>query len=267
MSTVCLSTALYEKTYQHYIDNDKLRGWLSKFNYKFDEIIIFFNNISEDGYNKCINYLKGFIDENITFYFSDHQIDDVISKFKLGQEYKSERGYYYSIANFSQILLSKSDYVMYICEDISIVHPSESFIPDSIEAIESNIDCIATSMNWSWPTLPKEMGSDHDAAEEEEYATNPPHRNEKFYLTNGFGDHIYFSKREKLLNIDYNTHDPFVNRFPSYSGNSFDKRLNSHQTINKMFRYVHKRLHYAHVGWWCYLKDLPSDCLPSKFKP
>lgn len=262
MSTVCLATALYEKTYNHYIQNDKLRIWLKKLNYNFDEIIIFFNNISQEGYEKCIQYLKSFTDLKISIGLSETFTNDVIKQFNLESNYRETRGYWYSIANFSQILMSKSDYILYICEDISIVHPSDSFIVDSIKALEENPDCIATCMNWSWIGYPPEKGSGHDAGEEEENYTKPTHKNDKFYLCNGFGDHIYLSNRQKLLNIDYNTHHPFVDRFPVYSGESFDKRLNSYQTIHNMYRYVHKKLHYAHVGWWLYLKDLNSEDLP-----
>ena len=262
MPSVCLATALYEKTYNHYIENDKLRVWLNKFNYPFDEIIILFNNISQEGFEECVKYLQTFTDKKITFAFSQSMTDEVISTFKLDPNYHNLPGYWYSIANFAQLVISKSDYVMYICEDISVVHPSDTFVKDSIEALENNPDCIATSMNWSWIGADPKTKLGHDAGEEEEWYTKPKHKNDKFYLTNGFGDHIYFSSREKLLSIDYNTSHPFVNRFPGYSGQSFDKRLNSYQTIHEMYRYVHKKLHYSHIGWNLYLKDLNLEVQP-----
>ncbi len=253
--SVCLSTSLYEKTYQHYLDNDKLRGWLKKLNYKFDEIIILFNNISDEGYEKCVEYLKS-IDEPITWFKSADQVDQIISTFKLPEHYIHSREYYYSVANFSQILLSKSDYLMYICEDISLVNPCENFIPESIEVINNIDDCLSTGMNWS------SVGYGPDAPTLEEndvsmnYGGKPTIKNDSFCLTNGFGDHVYFSSKEKLLNIDYNTYHPVPSaRYPYYSGESFDKRVNYFMFNNLLYRYVSKKCYYAHIGWIYYLKD------------
>lgn len=257
--SVCLSTALYEKTYQHYIDNDKLRGWLKKLNFKFDEIIIMFNNITQEGYLKCTEYFNSIEDENISYYLSDDQVDNVIKTFNLNSNYPYSKEYYYSIANFSQLILSKSDYIMYICEDISLVNDCSDFISQSIEVIDNIEDCLTTGMNWS----SRGYGPDAPSHEEkyvEENFNKPIIKNENFCLTDGFGDHVYFSSIKKMMNVDYTTyHSIPASRFPPYSGESFDKRVNYYMFNNKFYRYVSKNCYYAHIGWIYYLKDLLED--------
>jgi hypothetical protein len=255
--TVCLATALYEKTYQHYIDNDKLSGWIGKLNYEFDEIIIMFNNISEHGYNKCLEYLNSLEIKNINHYRSSDIADDIISRFGLPSDYRSSSGFNYSAANFSQIILSKSEYLIYICEDISIVNDCHDFIKDSIYVIDSIEDCLVTAMNWSYPGegLMAPQLEENDVSKD--YEDKPTIKNDKFYLTDGFGDHLYFSSMKKLSSIDYTTSHPIpAGRYPGYSGESFDKRLNYFMFNNKLYRYVSKNSWYSHVGWKYYLEDV-----------
>ena len=266
--SVCLSTALYEKTYQHYIDNDKLRGWLKKLNYKFDEIIVMFNNITQEGYLKCVEYLNSIEGENIKFYFSEDQVEEVIKTFNLKPDYAISKEYYYSIANFSQLILSKSDYIMYICEDISLVNQCDEFISESIEVIDNIEDCLVTGMNWS----SRGYGPDAPTLEENDvhlgFNNKETIKNNNFRLTNGFGDHVYFSSRKKLMSIDYNTfHHIPSSRFPHYSGESFDKRVNYYMFNNLLYRYTSKNYYYAHIGWIYYLKDILEDERTENFLP
>ncbi len=260
--SVCLSTALYEKTYQHYIDNDKLRDWLKKLNYKFDEIIIMFNNISDEGYQKCLEYISQ-IDKNILHYRSADQTEEIIKTFKLNPHYQYSQEYYYSIANFSQIILSQSEYLMYICEDISLVNDCSKFVPQSIEVINNRQDCMGTGMNWTSPGYGPGYGDqpDGDSPKREEDAAEhsfgiPLIRDENFRLTDSFGDHVYMISKKRAMETDYNTKHPVPSsRFPGYSGESFDKRINHYMHNNKLYRFVSKKCYYAHVGWPYYLKD------------
>ena len=55
--------------------------------------------------------------------------------------------------------------------------------------------------------------------------------------------------------IDYNTNHPVPNsRFPGYSGESFDKRVNHYMWNNKLYNYRSKECYYSHIGWPYYLK-------------
>lgn len=278
--SVSLSTALYEKTFQHYIDNDKLTGWITKIDkdLKFiQEIIVFFNNISDEGYEKSLKYLRdlSYSDKIKVFKSSDFN-QRIIDQFNLSVDYPSKKDYYYSVANFAQLIETNCEYVMYICEDISILNDCTDFISKSMDILNTADDCIATTLNAcqvgygeGWGDLKSgfshdgiTLEHDTDCSEFEEIRLrkywNPNIKSaENFWISEGFGDHIYFSSKKKLMDVDYNTSHPIPDsRFPHYSGESFDKRLNKFMWNNKMYRYISKKLYYSHIGWPLYLKDI-----------
>ena len=226
MPSIAFQMSCYEKSYQLLLEKNLLRHNLSQFlDIDFEEKTVIVNNVVS------MNHLLNLVDENfIDFNFinSQRNMGMVLNYFGLSLE-DILKGLYYSIQHFTGIYNTKCDYLFHVSEDCGIDNLDSKFIEESITMLESNEKYVIAMPRWC---------KDDNAIEKAEEDKG------NFFIQYGFTDQIYIIKTKKFKEDIYHYKHPMSERYPSYGGECFEKRVDSFMRCNKYYGIVHKNYIY-----------------------
>ncbi|WP_224997323.1 hypothetical protein [Cesiribacter sp. SM1] len=109
---------------------------------------------------------------------------------------------------------------------------SANWIQQALEKLEKHEDVVVANPTWN---------SKFEQAKEESHDETS-----NFYIGYGFSDQCYLVQTDLFKKGIYNTRHEDSERYPSYGGELFEKRVDSFMRNNNLKRITHKQAYYRH---------------------
>ncbi len=220
----------YENTWKEVIDS-KLEKNLSLFSKDlFKEKRLIVNNVNS--FWNVFEYFKRKHEEIQTWGTWDEEVnEEILSTFGLSLK-DFTIGLYYSIQHLSGIYLTECDYLLHVSEDCDISGLDDFFIVESIQEMEKSRRYIVAFPRWC-PDI------------EDNFEQVLP-KTGVFYYQYGFTDQVYLIKTEIFKRNIYRHKHPMSERYPSYGGECFEKRVDAYMRMERMYGIVHREYEYKH---------------------
>jgi len=217
VSSISFSTAVCHKDWKKLLCDGLLESRLSNIGYEFDQINVFVNNV--DNVQEVMSAAKAlpFVDQ----VFDSSAIKDEVMDFFDIDIYDK---IWYSIAPFSAIYKSEYDYIFFMTPDSDVHTKGTLFVQESMEMLTDPITL--TTPSWS-------------------KKNNAP----AWHTDDTVSDQCFIMKSEFARARIYNESNATTNSYPSYAGNSFEKRLCSYIRNHGMKRAIHTKSHYRHQNF------------------
>jgi len=240
---VTLSTILYENNFFNFFNEEK---WFWNYSHELiTEKLLIINNLnSETIFNNLVDEFKKKYNFKICFVkdFEEYSL----KKFNLNLD-KNNIGYVYSIPYFVMFANISTDYVLNVATDcMGDILIDDSFIYDSIKLLDTNNNCLLTSLPWSKNNLP------HNGLTCGEYETISynllEYKTENFCPSFSFADHLFLISSKNINKINFNS--PESNKYfgPYYCGGiCFEKKIVDYSSESNKFRFIYnKNSYYIH---------------------
>lgn len=228
-------TNCWEKDWEILLKQGRLDKMISKNNFQFSKKILTINNVKDrKEVTKWAEKAKSskIIDE---YFFTEDTWKEVLIFFDIPLSFKEERGFLYSIAEYTALFFSKEDYMVFFTGD-SILEKKDDWITKALQIFKENDDIVV--INPLRNNEYKESGK--ECAEE----------NDIFFKGFLFSDQCFMIPvqifREKIYGF-YNKYTDEI--FPKYAGESFEKRSDAFMRTKKLYRATLKNVVYLHINF------------------
>lgn len=230
MKNISFATSVWEKTYQTFLSPSGLRVQYDKIAYPFKTKLIIINNVEDkEGVKKLIQ--KNYPD--FDYICVEDMEEEVLLYFEISKrELILDNAYWYTIQHLTRCYMSTTPYFFSLSEDCSMAGISNDWIDESIDIMEDADNIICAMPSW-------EKSMYGPSAEAVAQIGN-------FYLASGFTDQVCLGKTEVFKEPIYFFTHPDSERYPSYAGNCFEKRINSYMKTNHKYRLISKKEYYIH---------------------
>jgi hypothetical protein len=204
-------------------------------NFDFDHKTIIINNVKNRAIveKHCeIKVKEGIID---AFYCVEDYAETVLDFFEIDLV-SFKGGYVYSIAELLGIYLCKTEFLLHFSSDSLLKKNNSNWIKKGIKIIKNNPNIVLANPTWNYKF-----------AEAKSEATSEL---EDFYVGSGFSDQCYLIKTAEFKNPIYNEKNSISERYPSYGGELFEKRVYSHIMNNDLTTITNKHITYMHPNYF-----------------
>lgn len=232
--SVTFETKCYENDWQFLLKAGRLKKMIDYCDYEFDQRILYINNVNDLSLvkkyaDKAIN--KGIIDSYVVV---DEYAEKVMKAFNIEKE-SFKGGYYYSIQELTGIYLCKTDYLLHFSGD-SLLRIRNPWIDEAILRMKNDNEILAATAFWEARKL---NTKEHQEA----------HGDTDFFYTIGFSDQCYLINPLRFQADIYNEPDVFKDKYPSYGGELFEKRVNTYLRNHNLIRIASKNAAYRHRNY------------------
>lgn len=242
-SATSFFTNCYEGDWRSLLKTNRLKDIIESCNYQFLFKGLIINNVQNK--KEVERFAQKHVDEGIIdgYFFSDDLNDEVLSFHRIDRKSfitDFRDGYWYSIAPLVAIYLCKTSYLLYITCDCKINYQLEDWINEGHQLLEIDENFVVNPI-WTYqPELAKKESL---------------YEHEKYFVGFGFSDQCFLVKRNRFAKPIYHEHHPSSNKYPVYSGHSFERRINSYMRNHQLYRVVLKDVSYEHIK----VMDLKPD--------
>lgn len=235
MSTITFETKCYENDWPFLLQTTYLDEMIRRCSASFAHKQLIINNVN---------------DINAVCYYADKKVKDgIIDAYYIAEDYAQEaldffqiekksfgRGYYYSIAELVGLYLSRTSYHLHFSSDARMEKSAHfNWIKEAILLMEKHPEFVVANPTWNHKY--KEAESESES------------KIDNFYIGYGFSDQCYLVKNELFRNPIYNEHNAYSDRYPSYGGELFEKRVDSYMRNHHLKRLTHKHVSYLHKNF------------------
>lgn len=229
--TTTFVTKCYEKDWEILIKQGGIQNKINNLNYNFDKKLLFINNV--DDINLVKQEADKLISQNIIdeYYVVEEYADEALKKFNITKE-SFNGGYYYSITELVSIHLCDTDYLLYLASDSILENKNFNWVDKAINIMENNPKILVANATWNFK---------YDEAERESFSED-----DEWYYGYGFSDQCYFIKTSNFNQSIYNEYNSASDRYPSYGGECFEKRVDSYMRNKELYRITSKHISYSH---------------------
>ena len=234
MQSITFETKCYEKDWEFIIKKRVISEMISNCNTAFDKKKLFINNVSNP--TKVLNQADLLVSEGIIdeYVFVENYEKEALDFFELKKE-DFKGGYYYSIAELVSIYLCDTDFLLHFASDSMLYPNNGSWIQDAINLMLENS---------RYATASATPHADFNWSKKESIGEN-----DKFYLNYGFSDQCYLVKTSEFRKPIYSFKHEASERYPTYGGELFEKRVDSYLRVNDKVRLTSKIDGYKHENW------------------
>ena len=247
MYKITLEIKCWEKDYRLILQYGLLEKVLSRNNlFKFEKINLIINNIKDRKHVEELANQKKLAGIISAYYFVEDYLDSALKYFKIDRSTFGKGGVY-SFAEIVGLYLNDSPYLLHYSSDsLPEKNLNDAWFLEALSLFKENEDIFVANLTWN--------NKFHEAESECEYKKN------NFYIGYGFSDQMYLIDISKFHDIDFTLSHPDSNRYPSYGGESFEKKVDSWMRINNKKRatfssgtYFHKNIPNAKLMQLIYL--------------
>jgi hypothetical protein len=232
VDSVTLEIQCWQADYEKVLDYDKLLGTLEKLNYQFFGMRILCNYVRSR--KKVKELVEDLHQKGLHFdlVFSEDVFPQALEFFQLPLNSFGD-GIEYSRSQFTGLFVNESKYVFHLNADITIDNPKMiSFIPEMVDVLNMEPSFLSAGLSWSYSTGRELFGQEGAKLESVGRYLN-------YLVCNNFSDNCYLVDVEKLRKINFETFHEETRAFPTYAGNSFEKRVASYGWNHEKFRLIH----------------------------
>ena len=232
-SSITFVTKCWEKDWKFLLKTNLIKKNIDRNKYHFDKRILMINNVSN--LSMVIRAADKLIDRGVLtdYYLVDKFSDRALKFFDLTKA-DLGIGYYYSISELVSIFLCKTEYLLHYSSDSKLKNKS-NWIDLALEQFKNNKRIKVANPTWNqeYKQVKNESISETD----------------DFFRGFGFSDQCYLIKTKDFKDQIYKQNNPLSNRYPSYGGELFEKRVDSWMRNNKYYRITFKHDSYLHKNF------------------
>jgi len=235
LMTITLETKVWENDWELILKTSRLKELVNRCKHRFDKKILYINNVKNP--SEVERYAQRMIDEGILdqFIHVDQYAEQALGFFELDKQ-KLGKGYYYSIAELVSIYLTETTHLLHFSSDAM----PEKNIPlnwlnQGIQVLQENPQ--VKVFNLAWDKKYKEVQA--ESIDE----------NSNFYLGYGFSDQMYLIRTADFKAPIYEEVNAESERYPSYGGELFEKRVDSWMRNHQFLRATYKHGSYLHKNF------------------
>jgi hypothetical protein len=226
--TVTLATNCWERDWQDILTTDRLELLASRNCHHFTERILTINNVSDP------ERVRAHAEEAVKLGRIDRYLrtedyaDETLRHFELTLE-DFRGGYNYSIAPLVALLQCRSKYLLYFTGDC-IPSAANAWIDKALAVFSDDPRVKAANLSWNH----------REAAEESLFSS------EDFHFGYGFSDQCFLVPVADFRGPIYHEKHVLSERYPSYAGETFEKRVDSWMRNNAYLRATSRHATYKH---------------------
>jgi len=224
-------TKCWENDWQLMAYTNHLQQMIENCSVDFQRKVLWINNVKRlADVKKSLSHLieAEIIDDILVV--ADY-IDKALSEYKIDKD-SFKGGYNYSSEELAGIYACKTKYLLHFSSDSYIPHEYKTakWIEAAIDIMENNPEIVVANPTWNrkWNEAKKESFSSID----------------DFYIGYGFSDQCYLINTELFKRPIYNFHHEASDRYPSYGGELFEKRVDSYMRTHNLKRITSKTVSY-----------------------
>lgn len=233
--TITFETKVWENDWELVLKTSRLEDLVKRCDHHFDHRVLYINNVKNP--LEVETHAKRWIDKGVIdqFVHVHEHAEAALDFFNLSKE-KLGKGYYYSIAELVSIYLTKTKYLLHFSSDAipekNISHP---WLQSGIDLLEKDPKVKVFNLTWN-----------HRYKE----ATNESFdKDDHFYYGYGFSDQMYLVRAADLKAPIYEEVNTASERYPSYGGELFEKRVDSWMRNHQFLRATYKHGSYLHQNF------------------
>ena len=233
-NSVTFEIKVYENDWKFILTGDYLDKIIARCNYSFNYKILLINNV--DDVEEVKKYAEKKINKGIInqYFVVDEYINNALNYFNIEKNSFND-GYCYSIAELVGIYLCKTDYLLHFSSDSFLEENTVNWIDKAINIFNENEDVIVANPVWNFA---------YNEANNESIGII-----EDFYDGYGFSDQCYLIRMDVFKNQIYNEKNIDSDRYPTYGGELFEKRVDSFMRNHKKLRITSKEISYIHKNF------------------
>lgn len=235
LMTITFETKVWENDWEIMLKTNRIMHMIDRCHYPFEEKVLYINNVKDIGaVARAADQLVA--NQTITKYIDVSQYaKKAMDFFNLSKE-NLGIGYYYSIAELVSIYLTKTQYLLHFSGD-SIVAPqtNKDWLTAGIKTLESNPQ--VKVFNLTWNKNYEEVANESNSCDQD-----------NFY-GNGFSDQMYLIRTVDFRQSIYDHYHPDAERYPSYGGELFEKKVYSWLRQHNYLRATYKHGSYIHQNF------------------
>ena len=233
--TITFETKVWENDWELVLKTSRLENLVKRCNHHFDHRVLYINNVKNP--LEVESHAKQWIDKGVIdqFVHVHEHADRALNFFNLSKE-KLGKGYYYSIAELVSIYLTKTKYLLHFSSDaIPEKNISYHWLQSGIDLLEKNPKVKVFNLTWNHrykEAINESLDKDDD-----------------FYYGYGFSDQMYLARAADLKGPIYEEVNTASERYPSYGGELFEKRVDSWMRNHQFLRATYKHGSYLHQNF------------------
>ncbi len=217
--TIVFSTKTWQGDYPKYLQGSYQRK-LAALNYPFTQKWFVINNIGDPVPDSAFESCGADL-----IFRSEKFADEVLDYFGISEaDFKG--GYWYSIAELTEIALCQQMGIDYICHFASDCMPHGSGVEKGVEKIQGKV--ITTSFN-------NENNTWHDATNQDQFFTD-----QAYILKVDAIDKDFFKQIKDM---------PDIREYPAHGGLSFEHMMAKYMRANDFKREIITEVSYGHEEW------------------
>lgn len=228
--SITFETKCWEKDWEYMLKTNRIKEMISRNRYNFDKRVLIINNVCD--FNEVGFYAERLVKNGVLshYHFVKDYETEVLNHFHLTRE-DLGKGYVYSISELVGLYLCTTEYLLHFSSD-TMLKKKMVWIEAALACLEKNSNCKVVSLIWN--------NQVHEVKEESSSES------EGYYIGQGFSDQMYLVRSRDFKNQIYNETNPESERYPSYGGELFEKRVDSWMRNHGFNRYVCKYGSYMH---------------------
>ena len=231
--SITFETKCWEKDWKYLLKTNVIKKNIDRNNYPFEKKVLMINNVSN--YTAVTRAADKLISSGILtdYFLIDDYAEKTLKFFNLTKE-ELGKGYYYSISELVSIFLCTTKYLLHYSSD-SKLKTQSNWINCAIKKLNNDDRIKVANPTWN--------------GKYEEAHSESIDENNEFYKGFGFSDQCYLIKTKDFRKCIYNEYNNFSERYPSYGGDLFEKRVDAWMRNNNYYRITYKYGSYYHKSF------------------
>lgn len=235
LMTITLETKVWENDWELILKTSRLKELVNRCKHQFDKKILYINNVKDP--LEVESYAQRWIDKGVIdqFVHVHEHADAALAFFNLSKE-KLGKGYYYSIAELVSIYLTETTHLLHFSSDaIPEKNIPLNWLNQGIQILQENPQIKVFNLTWD----KKYNEAQNESVSEDSNA----------YLGYGFSDQMYLIRTADFKAHIYEEVNAASERYPSYGGELFEKRVDSWMRNHQFLRATYKHGSYLHQNF------------------
>lgn len=235
LMTITLETKVWENDWELILKTSRLKELVNRCKHQFDKKILYINNVKDS--LEVESYAQRWIDKGVIdqFVHVHKHADAALAFFNLSKE-KLGKGYYYSIAELVSIYLTETTHLLHFSSDaIPEKNIPLNWLNQGIQVLQENPQVKVFNLTWD----KKYNEAQNESVSEDSNA----------FLGYGFSDQMYLIRTADFKAPIYEEVNAASERYPSYGGELFEKRVDSWMRNHQFLRATYKHGSYLHKNF------------------
>lgn len=237
MDNITFITNCWEKDWEYVLSNDRLKNIIDNNPYDFEKKFLIINNVENSTRKSVIKAAENAVQIGAftDYYFVDEYYKQALDSFGLDKKDMTFGfEYAHSISQWVGIFLSNTKFILYYMGDC-IASSNYNWVDPSIKLLNENTDIKACNPIWNHELA---MARYESFAELKD-----------FFISYAFSDQCFLVRSEDFKQKIYSEYHPSSEKYPTYGGNCFEKRIYSWMVNNNYKRATFKHSSYIHKNW------------------